>query len=310
MIAEKRLKRLFYLAAAAALVVFMSGCGFPRIRGGIDSFGNFGGEYRENIDRELPAEGLAKINISGINGSIKVSFDDGKVVRVHAVKVVKAMTDAKAKYAASEVEVVIEPKGDTLEIVVKHLSHFPSRSFAKVDFEITAPKGTWIGAETTNGPITLSPGAGGANLETTNGSVTAEGVAAGSVKIETTNGSVNVSDTAVSVKAETTNGSVTAAGCTGETRVETTNGKIKYTTSAPPDGDISLEVINGSIEAAVPDDAELDIDASTVNGSVKSDLALTGGTQKRKSVSGVLNKPTHTMRLESVNGSIRLKKAE
>lgn len=310
MVAEKRLRGMFWLAAAAALVVFMSGCGFPRIKGGIDSFGNFGGEYRENIDRELPAEGLAKINISEINGSIKVSFDDGKFVRVHAVKVVKAVTDARAKEIAKDIEVVIEPKEGSLDIRVKQPGRFPRRSFGKVDFEITAPKGTWIGAETTNGTITLSPGAGGANLETTNGSVTAEGVAAGSLKIETTNGSVNVSDTAVSVRAETTNGSVTAAGCTGETRVETTNGKIKYSTSAPPDGDISLEVINGSIEAAVPEAAELDIDASTVNGSVKSELALTGGTQKRKSVSGVLNKPTHTMRLESVNGSIRLKKAE
>lgn len=281
-------------------VSILAGCAGPIVGG------KFIGEYKETITKAIPAENVKLLKVSEVNGSVKVNFDEVKTVRMKATKIIRALTDEKAKGFANELVVKVESGTGTVDIHTEYPPRIGKLFVGWVNYEITAPAGMRVEAETTNGAIILGPGGGGGELDTTNGALTIDGVKSGHLKAETTNGGVKVTNSNVPMRVEATNGGVTVIDCAGTVDAEATNGKITYSSARPPMGDVSLKLVNGFIEAAVPTSSDLEIEASTVNGSVKTDLPVKEKTHSRKSLNGTLNKGTHKMRMETVNGGVRL----
>lgn len=127
---------------------------------------------------------------------------------------------------------------------------------------------------------------------TVNGEIAAEGLS-GDVQATTVNGGVRLS-TAGEAEAETVNGSITAA--IGQ---------------ASGNDALTFKTVNGSIAVELPAGANADLQAATVNGDISTDFPLTGPTRiTKRSLSGTIGSGGRRLALDTVNGSIRVRRAE
>ena len=106
------------------------------------------------------------------------------------------------------------------------------------------------------------------------------------------NGSVRVSSSGL-VDAETVNGSI-------EARL----GRADW------EGELQFETVNGEITVVLPADVDAEVRAETVNGQIETDFPLTvRGRWGPKEMRGTIGEGGRTLRLETVNGSIRLRRS-
>lgn len=141
-----------------------------------------------------------------------------------------------------------------------------------VDFEVLVPAGVGFTGRTVNGGIEAE------SLE-------------GPIEAHTVNGRVEVS-TSKHAEASTVNGSITARmGNAGS-------------------GPLEFRTVNGSITLDLPGKVDAELRAATVNGTIETDFPVTvQGTIGRHRIEGTLGKGGPRLQLETVNGSIRLRKA-
>ncbi len=232
-------------------------------------------EWNGRIDRG------DRIEIKNINGDINASYASGSEVRVSARKEAKDDDPADVR-----IEVVEHSGGVTICAV------YPDDGGKKneckpgdegrlssqdndvaVHFTIQVPAGVVLDANTVNGGVD----AGGLQSD---------------VYANTVNGGVKVSTSGLA-RASTVNGSILAA-----------MGRADWT------GDLDFETVNGSITVELPASAGARVRASTVNGGMESDFPLTiQGKFSNRKMEGTIGGGGRDLNLETVNGSIRLKKS-
>ncbi len=220
------------------------------------------------------------IEIKGINGEIRARRATGSRVEVRAWK------RAHRSDPESVTIEFIEHSGGVTVCAVYPNSRFGDKNRCEpgegghmnnhnndvvVDFEVLVPAGVGLVARTVNG------------------SVEAESLA-GPIEAHTVNGHVDVS-TSRQAEASTVNGSITArlgsAGSEG----------LDFTT------------VNGSITLDLPGTMDANLEAQTVNGRIETEFPVTvRGSIGRHHLEGTLGKGGPRLQLETVNGSIRLRK--
>ncbi len=124
------------------------------------------------------------------------------------------------------------------------------------------------------------------------------------------NGGIEASDLRSDVTAETVNGGVKVA-TSGVARASTVNGSIEAAMGrADWTGDLEFETVNGGITVRLPEGAGARVKASTVNGGMETDFPLTvQGRFGNRKIEGTIGGGGRDLSLETVNGTIRLKKA-
>jgi hypothetical protein len=123
----------------------------------------------------------------------------------------------------------------------------------------------------------------------------------------TVNGDVEALDLEADVEATTVNGDVEVATA-GFARATTVNGSIHASMGRWAGTGAAFTTVNGSIELDVPDDVDADVEARWVNGRLETDLPLRlQGSIGRRSASGTFGQGGPELRLETVNGSIRIR---
>jgi len=151
----------------------------------------------------------------------------------------------------------------------RHVSH----NDVRVNFTVRLPRGVAIGATTVSGTVRVA----GASAPVVAGTVS------GDVQAETARGPVN---------AYSVNGSVRAS-----MRGFADTGQVKVMT------------VNGAVTVELPARIDAAVDANTVNGTIESDFPLTVGSKfVAHHAAGTLGAGGRRIELNSVNGSIRLKR--
>jgi hypothetical protein len=155
-----------------------------------------------------------------------------------------------------------------------HHHHWRDEDDVTVDFTVLLPSGVKMGASTVNGAVDVS----GATDE---------------VDVSSVNGRVDAATQGGPVQATSVNGSVDA-----EMRAVATASKLQYSS------------VNGSVRVTLPADLKADVELSTVNGSVRSDfpISVTGSLEPRH-MHGTIGGGGVPLRIDTVNGSIELRKA-
>ena len=207
--------------------------------------------------------------LDNVNGRVTVTTWSEPRVRIEAEKA--AWSEARLR----ELRVEIDGEG------------------RRVDVRTRMPRGTWLfggGGSRVQYRITLPEGAR-VRVGTVNGSVEVTGVA-GELRASTTNGSVEVTDAAGVVEASTVNGGIRA-----RYRVVDSDSRHSFSTT------------NGSINVSVGPGAGGRVEASTVNGSIENELPLESTSRAtRRRLEGRLGKGSGSLHLNTVNGSIHLRK--
>jgi putative adhesin len=226
------------------------------------------------------AQGRA-IEIKGVNGDVRAEPSGSNEAEVTAVK--RAHRDDPESV---RIEVVPHAGGVTICAV------YPTRSGQRpneclpgdagrmnvqnndvgVRFTVRVPAGVALIGKTVNGEI---------EALRLNGDVT----------LATVNGSVNFSTTGGG-RATTVNGSIHGA-----------MGRADWSDT------LEMATVNGSITLTLPPDLNTDVKATTVNGDISSDFPMTvSGRISRRRVEGTIGGGGRLLSLDSVNGSITLKR--
>jgi len=214
--------------------------------------------------------GGAAVGIINVNGTIKVEAVEGSTLDVTAVITARGATTEDAKKALDKVEMAEEATPASVRVQAKYPREL-GRQGIEVAYTIRAPRTARLA------------------LETVNGRVQVNGAFAG-------------------VKAETTNGGVYGEGLGSSVVASATNGEIKLKMASLGGDGVSLETTNGSIDLKLPADAKGTLSARCVNGGIKvTDLPFEkSGEGSRRKLDGTINGGGAALRLETVNGSIRV----
>ena len=228
----------------------------------------------ETFEKAFSLEGVTRVSVENVNGRIVAIAWDRPYLRVKAVKTARG-GDAEATLKQTEIRV--KKVGDRIEIVTVNPQRRRLFGFldwgnrqATVDYEIHVPPSTDV------------------RFETTNGKVEAAGFG-GNMDAEAVNGSIELKDVEGPVRATTVNGSLRVAF----------KGNFKKS---------QLETVNGSVDVTFDKKSSVRYDLETVNGRIEGDFDISvEGKFGPKEARGSYNGGGETLKIETVNGSIRLK---
>jgi DUF4097 and DUF4098 domain-containing protein YvlB len=224
--------------------------------------------------KSYPLDASGRLEISNVNGKIRVEPSSGNTVEVSAVKKARGATPEQAKAALDRASIVetVSPGSVKLETKIARTTGIVlNGNNAHVEYTVKVP----AGAE---------------------------------VRLSTVNGGIEVAGMKGRVFAETTNGGVETRGLTGQLEASTTNGGLDIEMAAIPEGGVKLECTNGGIKVRLPRDGKATISASVANGGISAgDLAIDiTGENTRRRLEGRLNGGGPRVQIEGTNGGITL----
>lgn len=230
----------------------------------------------ETFEKAFSLDGVTRVSVENVNGRIEAIAWDKPYLKVRAVKTARG---SNAEETLKETEIRVKKVGDRIEIVTvspqrRHLFGFLDFNWgsrhATVDYEIHVPPSTDV------------------RFETTNGKVEATGFT-GNMDAEAVNGSIELRESEGPVRATTVNGSLRIAF----------KGNLKKS---------HLETVNGSVDVSFDKKSSIRYDLETVNGRIEGDFEIAvEGKFGPKEARGSYNGGGETLKVETVNGSIRLK---
>ena len=125
----------------------------------------------------------------------------------------------------------------------------------------------------------------------------------------TVNGDIAAQSLNGPVDLKTVNGSATLS-TTAHGQASTVNGSVRATLGAADwSGELQFKTVNGSLTLDLPPDLNTEVRAGTVNGDIQTDFPLTvSGRFSARRLNGTIGSGGRTLALETVNGSINLRR--
>jgi hypothetical protein len=235
---------------------------------------------RVNVDESVKTEKSYPINpdgrvsVNNINGSIKVVGWDRPEVKLATNKV----SNVRERLDDIEIRVSSSPGRFDVEVDYKKKRNSWKRGDKLyVNFSLMVPKTAYID------------------------------------EIESVNGSINVSDLNNYISVSAVNGGIRASRLQGKMKLSTVNGSVSAVLNdVESTSDVSLSTVNGTADVTLPSNVSATIKADTVNGSIKNDFGLPVKVGKYigRDLYGQIGSGTTRIRLNSVNGSIRILRLE
>lgn len=222
------------------------------------------------------------VEIKGVNGSIMAGPASGSRIEVAATK-----RGRRNKPEEVQVKVVEHAGGVTICAV------YPTPEGAR--------------------PNECAPGGGG-RMSVRNNDVNVDFTVKvprdAKLVLTTVNGAVDASGLGGDVEATTVNGSVKLVTA-GVARAETVNGSLHIVMGRADWTDtLKFETVNGSIRIDFPASLSANVDAEVVNGSIDSDFEVSGGKATRRKLTGTIGRGGRALELETVNGSVVLRRGQ
>jgi len=221
------------------------------------------------------------IEIKGVNGNVEATPSSSGEVEVVAVK-----SSRRSNPEDVRIEVVRHSEGVTICAVYPNVGrdsntcepgshgHMNVRNNdTEVSFTVRVPSGVRFNGRTVNGRVEAN-------------NLTAD------VEATTVNGDVEVTTTGLA-RAKTVNGSITAVMARADWSDE-----------------LAFKTVNGSIDVTMPASLSAEVEVKTLNGEISSDFPLTvRGTFSRRHMSGTIGGGGRALQLETVNGSVNIRRA-
>ena len=227
-------------------------------------------EYRENFLYARAVSGRSEVFITNVNGTITVlGIDTLSEVQISGTKIVKDQSEDAATRHMSDITIDVKESPSAFTIKTLQPNTSGGRTY-EVDYEILVPS-TW---------------------RTT---------------VTNVNGDVVIHNIRNTVTSSVVNGTVNATDISGNTTITVTNGSINGKVNLPENGTCALTLVNGNVTLLVPSTLSASVSATVALGTVSiSGLPIAYTTNERTSVVGIVGGGKGTVRLSSVNGTVRL----
>lgn len=218
------------------------------------------------------------ITIRNINGDVHAVAASGNQVEVTGVKHARRSDPASVQIKVEQTSegatiCVLYPNQQGNSCEDRHSSsHSDNHNDVIVDFTVRVPSSVLLSARTVNGDVSAERLGADADIATVNGDASVE-----------------------------TNGFAEASSVNGS--VDVVMGRADWSGSA------SYRSVNGPVSVTLPAGANTDVRASTVNGDIESDFPLmVRGRFGPRSVRGTIGSGGRTLDIETVNGSVNIRK--
>lgn len=252
-----------------------------------------------SFDRTLSVSGTAQLSVSTGSGNIHIRPASGSQIHIHGqIHVHREGSKEEARQIAANPP--IEQNGDTIRVG----QHDEQWHDISIDYEIEAPAGTVLTANSGSGDI-VDEGVGqNAKLQTGSGDIRATSLE-GPFMLKTGSGNITAQQTGQGdVVAETGSGDIELKDIHGTFHGQTGSGNIKA--SGKPSGAWTLHTGSGNIELWTGD-APLTLEASTGSGSVTTEHEMMmQGTIDHHHIHGTLNGGGPVLRAQTGSGDIQI----
>ena len=236
-----------------------------------------GEQHVETITKSWPADGIQRVDVNGIDGSVDVTAGTGNEISLVAhVRSRNFEPDAKKEnhgYFTTSVD------GGTLTIGRQHgvKIHSPFFFFSshdvEINYELRVPPTVDLALKTVNGRVATRGMDGGVDATTVNGSLDVEASGTREVSLHTVNGPVDAHFTKDFQGAH-------------------------------------FKTVNGSVRAVLPPNASFACVLSQVNGDFEAAFPLTIHSHPgSRRVSGEVNGGRYDLNIVTVNGDIKIENA-
>ncbi|HEV2836924.1 MAG TPA: DUF4097 family beta strand repeat-containing protein [Pyrinomonadaceae bacterium] len=238
-----------------------------------------GEQVTEEFHQTYPLSATGRVNLSNINGGVKIKVWDRAAVQVDAIKKAyrrERLEEAKIEVTATEENIRIKTDYPDENLNFRK-DERRYENPAIVEYSLTVPRK--------------------ATLES----------------IELINGALDIDGVEGDVKATSINGHVTARGLVGTTKLSTVNGPLDATfVQLDESKPISLASVNGNVTLVIPSDSNASIRAGTVHGMISNDfnLQVKHGEYVGHNLDGQIGTGGPRIKLGNVNGAIRITHAQ
>lgn len=287
--------------------------------------------------REVQLGPGGELDLANVAGDIVISAAKGPGVRIEIVKTAHGpIGKEQARELLDLVQVDVIERGSRVEVRTRYPPRGgrgvgPRRNVnVAVGYEVTAPAGTRVRAQSVSGSITATGIQGESSYESVSGAirVTRGGRVASAKSIS---GPVEITDTEMDItfQASSASGSITLRRVTARRAAlssisgtillaqveadridaQTVSGRVQLEGMLQRSGRYRLRSHSGDVQVALADTPGFDLDATTFSGSVRTDLAITtragdNGPNRTRSVRGVHGDGGAVLELTTFSGSI------
>lgn len=281
----------------------------------------------ETFERSFPVGEPLILDVDTGSGSIKIRSGPGDEVTIEGkIQVHRRFLWGKPGNADELIQEVKDNppiEMDDGRLRVGPIRDRTLRNRVSISYEIVAPVGTEVLAESGSGSISVSDiaapvdvhtGSGSVKLKNINGSAKAR-TGSGSIRAEgvggafdgnTGSGSIYLEQTAPGdIVVSTGSGNSDLTGVTGSVHASAGSGRI--TVDGRQEGDWMLDTGSGSVRVSLPADAAFDLDAESNSGGIDIDHPLTvEGQISKKHVVGTVRGGGPRLEIETGSGRIRI----
>ncbi|MGB2584039.1 MAG: DUF4097 family beta strand repeat-containing protein [Dehalococcoidia bacterium] len=233
--------------------------------------------------------------VNSENGSIEINAGTDNEVRVEAT-----LTDAP------RVQYEISQDGDTITIDAKISKEWWFFGSAAADIAITAPAGTYVDIDTSNGAVELRGMEGAGTLRTSNGKIVLKDVK-GDYDGTTSNGAIEIGTMEGTCVISTSNGSVDLWDVKGEVEVESSNGEIWFSGEMTAGTRSRLVTSNGKVDVELLGTPSVSLDAKTSNGVVTCELVITATLTREDHLVGTIGAGEADLYIRTSNGDVTIR---
>lgn len=257
-------KTIVCLAAAAACLCLLSGCGF--------SLPGFSSYTYKDAARYTRGGGtvdgpVEAVDIDWVQGSVRVEYYDGDEVTVSETAD-KELGDKNSLYYWLD--------GTTLRVRFAKSGGWHSRWPYK-ELTVRLPEGTELTsleAQTVSAGLSVEGAAARmARLETVSGRMDIDGCRFSYGELNTVSGALTASLTGQTeeLEADTVSGTIDVTGAIRAFSADSTSGDVRLTALAAPDS-LEIETVSGTVTLYLPEAAGFTLDVDTVSGGFQSAL--------------------------------------
>ena len=239
-------------------------------------------KYERTVQQQAPLAPGSTVVAQTSFGSVTITGADVTDCSVVAQIRVQAPTEEEAREIAEQVEIKLEPVGQTLTVKAEKPPKKRRRSIS-ISYDITVPKQTNVECGSSYGAIKLSNIDGNVKGKISSGSISAENIQ-GSAQLDTSYGSVTCKNiTGDNIQLKSSSGSIRAENIVGLVNLDTSYGSI--TCRDISGGDIKLKTSSGNIKLSKASGGDCDVHTSY--GSITADELKTSLLKLHSSSGGI-----------------------
>lgn len=200
--------------------------------------------YERTTSLQAPFAPGSTLDVDTSSGSISVTGTDAAECNISATITGYAPTEEEAEELARQVEIELDPTGDTLKL----RAHQPRLGYNRaitVSYTIALPRRANLECHSAYGTLSVAAIEGTVNAQTGSGSINAKSIR-GTTYLDTSYGSISCRDVVgQSITLHSGSGSVTATNLEGPARIESSYGSV--TCEGFSGGDLTLRSGSGRV---------------------------------------------------------------